>query len=71
MTNVRVETAYPLSKSVIERIQKNLSNKYGKGLKIETIVDPKLLGGIKLVVNQKQVDATLAKKIDRLITEIQ
>ncbi len=53
-----------LTKAQIDNLRKTLSSYYnGKTLEIENIVDPKLIGGVRIECNGKTLDVTLKKSL--------
>ena len=53
-----------LTKTQIDNLRKTLSSYYnGKTLEIENIVDPKLIGGVRIECNGKTLDVTLKKSL--------
>jgi len=50
----------------VERVRKMVSDAYGPVLKLTVKVDPALLAGVCVRINDKQVDASLAGRIARL-----
>ena len=53
-----------LTKTQIDNLRKTLSSYYnGKTLEIENIVDPKLIGGVRIECNGKTLDDTLKKSL--------
>ena len=53
-----------LTKTQIDNLRKTLSSYYnGKTLEIENIVDPKVIGGVRIECNGKTLDVTLKKSL--------
>lgn len=53
-----------LTKTQIDNLRKTLSSYYnGKTLEIKNIVDPKLIGGVRIECNGKTLDVTLKKSL--------
>lgn len=53
-----------LTKTQIDNLRKSLSSYYeGKTLEIENIVDPTLIGGVRIECNGKTLDITLKKSL--------
>lgn len=49
-------------RALIERLQ----NIYGKTFQIKQVVDPGLIGGVRLFLGDRRIDGTIAGRIDRL-----
>jgi F-type H+-transporting ATPase subunit delta len=62
----QVTTALPLTAAQTEGVAQALRQALGKDPKIETRVDPALLGGIKVRVGSRLFDASLRSKLDSL-----
>jgi F-type H+-transporting ATPase subunit delta len=63
MVKVIVTTARELAKTEVAAIEKQLLKKYPTGIKLELLVDPKVLGGIKLNMGTEEVDATVSASL--------
>lgn len=63
MVKVIVTTARELAKSEIAEIEKKLLKKYSAGVELSLLVDPRVLGGIKLNMGTEEVDATVAASL--------
>jgi F-type H+-transporting ATPase subunit delta len=63
---VIVETAYPLSNPVRERIVSRLTQLLGKQVKLQTQVNEDLLGGLVVRVGDTVYDASLAAQLKRM-----
>ena len=59
-----VRVARPLSDADKARLEKALSSKYGKAVHINVVVDPELLGGIKVEIGDDVIDGTIASRLD-------
>lgn len=62
----RVTAAVPLSDSQIERLERTLTARYGRTVKVNVAVEPDVVGGIRVAVGDELVDATIATRIDRV-----
>jgi F-type H+-transporting ATPase subunit delta len=62
----QVTTAVPLTAAQAKGVAQALRQALGKDPKIETRVDPALLGGIKVRVGSRLFDASLRAKLDSL-----
>ncbi len=63
MVKVIVTTARELAQTEVTAIEKQLLKKYPAGVKLEMLVDAKVLGGIKLNMGTEEVDATVAASL--------
>lgn len=60
-----VTVASPLSDSQLERLGAGLAGRYGK-LRINQIVDPAILGGLRVQVDNDVIDDSVATKLNEL-----
>ena len=63
---VKVYSARPLGIEQKERLKKALKNKYQMEIELVELVDPSLIAGIKVVIDDKMLDASMANKISEL-----
>jgi len=63
-----VISADPLSDKVIEQIKKSIQGLSGKGKNVElkAVVDPKILGGLKVLIGDRSIDLTVASRVQTL-----
>ena len=61
-----VSVTRDLTVEQLSRLQAGLNHLYGRELKINVIIDPTLVGGIKVVVGDEVVDATAATRLSDL-----
>jgi F-type H+-transporting ATPase subunit delta len=64
IATAEVFSAKPLGDEKIEKITEKLSKKFNKRIEVKTIVDPSLIGGIKIRVCGHLIDGTVKKQID-------
>ena len=55
-----------LSDSEIEQIEKGIKARLGHAVELENVVDEKLIGGIKVLVEDKIFDGSIKNKLERL-----
>ncbi len=67
---VLVYSSYPLTKIQLENLSKSLGKHYNKHIKIIENVDSTLVGGIKIVVDNEIIDATILNKLEKVIDSI-
>ena len=65
LTQVTVTTAVPLSEAQRKMISTALEQKVGSSQYTE-VVDPSVIGGVKLLIGSTQYDATLKGRLQRL-----
>jgi F-type H+-transporting ATPase subunit delta len=66
----RIETASELDAETKEQMIKNLKTKYGSDLTTEFVVDPRLLGGMRVRVGSDVWDGTVRNRLERLEQEL-
>ena len=59
-------SAVALTESQAQRLQEKLSTITGKTILLENQIDPELLGGLRLDFDGKQVDDTIAHRLDSI-----
>ena len=64
--HARVETASQLEQQAINEIGRNLSRRYGANLTTEFVVNPALLGGMRVRVGSDVWDSSVRNRLDRL-----
>lgn len=67
---VLVYSSYPLTKPQILNLTNSLSKHYNKQIKIIEKVEATLVGGIKIVVDNEIIDATILNKLEKVIDSI-
>ena len=65
-----VTTAIPLSESDREALGRDLSKQLGKDVRLESRVDPAILGGLVLLVGDRLTDASIAARLDQLRRQV-
>lgn len=61
-----VTTAVELSHADRDRVGDELSRRLGKEIRLDVVVDPLILGGLKLQYGDRLVDASVATKLQQL-----
>jgi ATP synthase, F1 delta subunit len=64
--HARVESATQLNTETNSRIVKNLKKKYGEDLTTEFVVNPELLGGMRIRVGSDVWDGSVRNRLERL-----
>jgi len=62
----KVSVARPLAAAEAQRLEETLRSAIGSKVKIETRIDPSLIGGLVVQVGSRLVDASLRTKLNRL-----
>jgi F-type H+-transporting ATPase subunit delta len=63
---VTIESAMALDPAVSREIVSSLEKKYGSGLTTEQIVNPELLGGVRVRVGSDVWDSSVRNRLERL-----
>jgi F-type H+-transporting ATPase subunit delta len=61
-----VTTAIELERTDRDRVEKELSERLGKDVQLTLVVDPRILGGLKLQYGDRVVDASVATRLQQL-----
>jgi len=61
-----VISALPLADGQLQTLMATLEKKYGRKITAKVELDPKLIGGLKIVVGDKVIDATVRGKLDAM-----
>lgn len=59
-----VRVAKPLAQGDQERLTRALAAQYGRQVKLNTIVDPEVIGGIRVEIGDDVIDGTVASRLD-------
>ena len=65
-----IETASPVDSAITSALAANLKKKYGDDLTTEFVVNPELLGGIRIRVGSDVWDGTVRNRLERLQQEL-
>ena len=65
-SRARIETASDVDREVSSKIIENLKKKYGDDLMTEFVVNPQLLGGMRIRVGSDVWDGTVRNRLERL-----
>ena len=65
-----IKTAFPLSKSLVQEFEKIVQQATGKKPLLTQEVDPEMIGGFLLRIDDKQIDASVGAKLRKLKTEL-
>ena len=61
-----VTTAIELPREDRNRVERELSQRLGKDVRLTVVVDPRILGGLKLQYGDRVVDASVATRLQQL-----
>jgi len=61
-----VITAAPISAAQLERLRAGLAKSYGRDLKLNQVIDPSIIGGIRVSVGDDVIDGSVATRINDL-----
>ncbi|WP_121258046.1 F0F1 ATP synthase subunit delta [Nocardioides ferulae] len=59
-----VRVAAALSASDQERLQRTLSAQYGRPVHLNVVVDPELVGGLRIAIGDDVIDGTVSSRLD-------
>ena len=62
----RIETASEVDREATSKVIENLKKKYGNDLTTEFVVNPQLLGGMRIRVGSDVWDGTVRNRLERL-----
>ena len=66
ITEARVTTAVPLSTDLAERLQKELGRLFTKKVRVRARTDPRVIGGIVVMVEGKIIDRSVRSELAKL-----
>jgi F-type H+-transporting ATPase subunit delta len=59
-----VRVAKPLSDADVDRLAAGLARRFGRPVHLNVLVDPEVLGGIKVEIGDNVIDGTIATRLD-------
>ena len=68
--HARIETATELGEDAKGQIRSNLQRRYGQDLTADFMVDPNLLGGMRVRVGSDVWDGTVKSRLERLASQL-
>lgn len=60
----QVRVAQELSDAEVERLRSTLSSQYGRTVHLNVVVDPAVLGGMRVEIGDDVIDGTVSSKLD-------
>jgi F-type H+-transporting ATPase subunit delta len=64
--NAEVASAHPLSDKQVATLEKKLRAREGRTIKLQTRVDPDLLGGLVVTIGSKRIDGSIRTRLNSL-----
>ncbi|MET4639466.1 F0F1 ATP synthase subunit delta [Mycetocola sp. 2940] len=61
-----VTSAFPLGAAQVERLEKGLAAQYGRKLRINQVVDPSVIGGLRVQVGDDVIDGSISSRLSEL-----
>lgn len=65
-----VNSAHPLNKAQLKLLSERLEKRFARKINISTHIEPELLGGVKIVVGDEVIDASVRGKLQAMAIEI-
>jgi F-type H+-transporting ATPase subunit delta len=70
VAEARVTTAVPLSKDLSDRLRVQLERLFGKKVRIVPRVDPRIIGGLFVMIEGKIIDRSVRSDLETLRQEL-
>jgi F-type H+-transporting ATPase subunit delta len=67
---LQIESARALPKAELDGIVSRLSRVYGKTFEVQQSIDPALLGGVRITLGDRRIDATIAGRLAEFTREL-
>ncbi|MGL5245979.1 MAG: ATP synthase F1 subunit delta [Mycoplasmoidaceae bacterium] len=67
---VKIDTAFELDNKTIDLIIKALKNKLNKEIDYAVIVNPNLIGGVRIRIDDKEIDGTIEGKLKNIKKDV-
>ncbi len=66
MAEARVTTAVPLPEDLEKKLQQELERLFGKKVRIRPRIDPRIIGGLFVVIEEKIIDRSIRSELEKL-----
>lgn len=66
LTVATITSAMPISTAQVDRLRAGLSASYGRELEVNLVVDPAIVGGIRVQIGDDVIDGSIATRINEL-----
>ncbi|MFM1880045.1 MAG: hypothetical protein RLZZ344_279 [Pseudomonadota bacterium] len=67
---VEIQSAFPLSAQQVDSIVQTLHQKYGRKITATSTIDTALIGGVRIVVGDEVIDASVSGKLAKMSTAL-
>lgn len=61
-----VTSARPIAPAQLERLSKGLAAQYGRGIRINEVIDPSVIGGLRVQIGDDVIDGSISSKLNDL-----
>lgn len=61
-----VQVARPLGGTQLQRLQDGLADRYGRSVVLDQVVDPTVVGGVRIAIGNDVIDGTVRSRLDGL-----
>ncbi|MBV9332981.1 MAG: ATP synthase F1 subunit delta [Candidatus Eremiobacteraeota bacterium] len=65
-----LESARPLDRSEFQHLVARLEQVYGKKFEVTEVVDPSLIGGLRIMMGDRRIDDSIAGRLETLAREL-
>jgi F-type H+-transporting ATPase subunit delta len=65
-----LQSARPLETAERSRLVSHLESLYAKKFEVTEVVDPELIGGLRILIGDRRIDATIAGRLNALAREL-
>ena len=67
---LEVTSSNPLSEDALAALEKEFNEKYQRRLRLKTVIDPSMIGGLQVRIGDDVYDASLMAQLNRLANEV-
>ena len=61
-----VTSAQPIGREQLDRLRAGLSKSYGRALEINSVIDPSVIGGVRVQIGDDVIDGSVASRLNEL-----